>query len=399
MEDGLPSAGVKLVAVAPDGGVWIYIGYDQVYRQDGTGWREVSGIRAPWLLDIAFDAGGAAWVATGPGLHGGGYGLLAPRGDAWGRVSVEQGLGADTVYAVAPGPDGTVAAGTALGLSILQDGQWRTLRGGPTRNQVTAAAVTPDGGVWLGFGDSSAYRSGGGVARFDGQEWQYFLDGENVPVLAVDRAGTLWAGAGCGLYRWDGQAWNGTRDGCDALRGDIIDLAFGPDGAVWAASGMDLGRFDGVSWTTYDRYASAVEVTPDGAVWISGWKGTQGSDYSARFDGSAWTEYPGGRGTLAVTPDGQVWAVGADGGLECFDNQAWSSCDGMGKPRLEVSDCLVKSLDGSLWAAGNEDLVRLDADAWQVHPGAIACAPDGSLWLGTSNGVVHWEPAAGPRRD
>jgi ligand-binding sensor domain-containing protein len=97
-----------------------------------------------------------------------------------------------------------------------------------------------------------------------------------------------------------------------------------------------------------------------------------------------------------VTPDGQVWAVAPDQGIVCFDGRGWSACDALGKTRLLVSDCLVMELDGSLWAAGNGDAVRLDGEAWQVHPGAISCAPGGSLWLGTSNGVIHWEPAGRP---
>ncbi len=393
-EQGLPGAGVKTVAVAPDGGVWVYIGYDRVYRFDGTLWHDVPGISVPWVLDIAFDAAGAAWIATGPGLHGGGYGLLSPAGDAWERVTSEQGLGSDIVYAVAAGPGAAIAAGTTLGVSLYQDGKWRTLRGGPTRNQVTTVAVTSDGAAWLGFGDYSAYRSGGGVARFDGEQWEYSLDNENVTVLTTDPQGMLWAGAGCGLYRWDGAAWRDVGGGCDALRGDVVDLAFGTDSSVWVASGMNLGRFDGQSWTYYDRLVSSVAVASDGAVWVSGWKGTQGSDYTARFDGATWVEYPGRRGSLSTALDGQVWAVAPDGGLVCFDGQGWPACSWPGGIDLDARDCLVMRQDGSLWAVAKEGPIPLDAEVWQVHHGAIACAPDGSLWLGTSKGVVHWDPLA-----
>jgi ligand-binding sensor domain-containing protein len=389
---GVPNAGIKTVAVAPDGTVWIYAGYDQVYRYAGKAWQAVAGISAPWVCDIAFDATGAAWIGTCPGLHGGGSGLLVPRSSAWEQVTPEHGLGSYTVHSIAFRPDGLVAAATEQGLSLYQDGRWRTLRGGPSMNQVTAVAVTPDGSVWLGYGDYSAYRAGGGVSRFDGRAWQYFLEDENATVLALDPEGTLWAGAGCALHRWDGRSWSREDGGCDALQGGVVDLAFGPDGAVWVASGMKLGRFDGQAWTFYDRLVSAVAVAPDSAVWVSGWKGIQGSDYSARFDGSTWVEYPGRKGSLTAAPDGLVWAVAPGEGAVCFDGQQWSSCDGLDNVDLDPRDCLVMRPDGSLWADSRGKLVRLEGEAWQVHPGAIACAPDGSLWLGTSNGVVHWEP-------
>jgi len=398
-EQGLPNAGVKTVDIAPDGGVWIYIGYDRVYRYDGTRWQEVSGISAPWVCDIAFDASGAPWIATCPGLHGGGFGLLAPRGDGWERVTSDQGLASSSVLAVAVGPDGVIAVGTMLGLSVYQDGQWRTLRGGPTRNQVTSVAVAPDGAVWFGFSDFSAYGSRGGVSRFDGQTWQYSLDDGNVQVLAVDPNGELWAGAGCSLQRWDGKAWTGV-GGCDQLMGNIVDLAFGPDGVVWAASGMKLGRFDGQAWTFYDRYIHTVAVEPDRALWVSGWKGTQGSDYTARYDGSAWQEYPGGMGSIVVTPDGQVWGVAAGQGLVRFDGQSWTAVAPPGASAPRSIDALMVAPDGALWCTGEGSLARFDGQAWQLYPTpdgacAIAFAADGSLWLGTNNGAVHFEPGEG----
>ncbi|HNS52891.1 MAG TPA: hypothetical protein PKO09_17135 [Anaerolineae bacterium] len=35
---------------------------------------------------------------------------------------------------------------------------------------------------------------------------------------------------------------------------------------------------------------------------------------------------------------------------------------------------------------------RARSGGWQVQPEAIACTPDGSLWLETGNGAAHWVP-------
>jgi streptogramin lyase len=155
-------------------------------------------------------------------------------------------------------------------------------------------------------------------------------------------------------------------------------VAVAANGSVWAAMQGGVGHLDSGAWTSYtpadgvaDETVLSIAVTPAGEVWVGTLSGV------SRFDG-------------------QVWAVAPDNGIVCFDGQGWSACDVLGKTRLEVSDCLVMRLDGSLWTAGSGDPVRLDGEARQVHPGAIACAPDGSLWLGTSNGAVHWEPADRP---
>ena len=163
------------------------------------------------IFDIAFAADGTPWVATTGGMHYPGGSLSYHDGGQWHDVTGDQALNSFT--SVALGPGDIVAASTQLGLA-LYDGsrrhtsqEWHLLRDGPTSDKVTSVAVTPDGAAWFAFGDHSASTAGWGLSRFDGQQWDYFLDDAEVNALAVGPDGTLWAGVGCGVQRFDGAAW------------------------------------------------------------------------------------------------------------------------------------------------------------------------------------------------
>jgi hypothetical protein len=292
---------------------------------------------------------------------------------------------------------------------------------------VTSVAVTPDGAAWFAFGSFSVSSPGGGVSRFDGRNWAYFLNDAEVNALAVAPDGSLWAGAGCSLQRSDGGTWQ-TVARCDQLpAGNVIRIAFTADGAVWVANGFGLARYDGASWVVYDRLANAVLAAPDGAVWVDGWEGTQGSEYFARFDGEQWTAYktadafPGRFVAGAVTPDGLVWGIVPELGLASFDGRSWTepgSWEVHAPPEgVPFADSLALAVapDGAIWMRTAEGAARFDPAAARAGPGEgepnhawtlysaqerlcsnrlwpIAFGPQGEVWLGASR---FW-PAAPP---
>jgi len=261
-------------------------------------------------------------------------------------------------------------------------------------------AVTTDGAVWATTGD--------GVMRLDGEVWECVLDNMGSNALAVAPNGSLWAGVGCQVQRFDGAAWEPVFPCGEYLpRGNILDIAFTPDGAAWIANGFGLASFDSHSWTTYDRLINSLVVAPDGALWMNGWEGTQRSFYVARVDRENWTtfkgadSFPGGFLVGAVTPDGLLWGTVPDRQLASFDGQSWgdetswtlySSADRL--PLDEVTAMAVAP-DGALWVGTTRGAARFDG-AWTAYAAgddvrAIAFGPHGEVWLNTS--IVH--PAQG----
>jgi ligand-binding sensor domain-containing protein len=423
-EHGLPtSSHSSIIAIGPDGDVLVYVLWEGIYRSDGAGWQAVEVMPGGRVSDLAFADDGTPWAAAVGGMHYPGGSLAYHDGNGWVEVTSKHGL--HSISTIATGPRGMVAAGTNLGLGIYQDGEWRLLRDGPAYNSITTVAVTPDGVAWFGFGDHSVATPGGGLSRFDGQEWQYALDDAEVSVLGVAPDGSLWAGVGCEVLRFDGIAWQTvSRCGGDFPPGNTLDIAFTPDGAAWVANGFGLARFDGKSWTVYERLVNSLDVAPDGTLWVHGWEGTQGSQYVARVDGEQWTNlrpadsFPGGFWVGAVTPDGLVWGIVQGNRLASFDGRSWTDEDSWafydaGGPLPLVDPYnLTAGPDGALWVIAAGQVARFDPqrtldEAWAAYPSgsalvesrvsAVAFAPDGAIWIGRTR--FRPEEAVGHKPD
>ncbi|MDY6877090.1 MAG: hypothetical protein SWK90_12935 [Chloroflexota bacterium] len=406
---GLPSLQVQTVAAGPEGSVWVFVLWEGIYRFDGTNWQEAGEI-SDTVTDILLEPDGTPWVATSGGWHNPGGSLAYWDSSEWIKVASEDEM--EPITSVALGPEGEIAAGTGLGLGIYQGGEWQLLRDGPAHDRVTSVAVTPDGAAWFAFGADASSTHYAGLSRFDGQAWQYFLDEIEVTALAVAPDGSLWAGTVNDVRRFDGVAWETVaRCGEDMPVGSILDIAFTSDGAAWIANGFSLARFDDQSWTVYEKLAYSVVTAPDGDIWINGWEGRHGSFYVARFDGENWTTYkaadsfPGGFRVGAVTPDGRAWGITPERGLASFDGESWS--DERDWTFYPTADSLsfnsVEAIapDGALWLHTSEGFARFKVenrpdDRWTTYTAddglvcdsscgdAIAFAPDGTIWFGTT---------------
>jgi hypothetical protein len=201
-------------------------------------------------------------------------------------------------------------------------------------------------------------------------------------------------------------SWSLVAD-CDAFQGNVLDFAFEPGGAVWVATGLGLARFDGSSWQTYDRLAHTVALGPGGAVWASGWQGTQGSEYVARFDGETWTQVSDRSLHLLEATDTEIWGWAGEQGLARFDGDEWTFYDTVDGRSLASGRALaVRPLSPvgtgpTVWVAGTGALFHFDDGSWTVYdlPTLVAelsitdmaVSIDGAVWLATSHGALQFE--------
>ncbi len=307
----------------------------------GSGMLAINGIR-----DLALAPDGAIWVATWGGVV---------RWDTGASVPVvygeEDGLPAAGVYQIFVTADGTVWA-FGDGWVAYYDGTWQGVEA-HTEMWFDAIAADTMGGVWV-------------------------IEIDDNRLLHIDRNGTEQISL---PERWD----------------SFSDIAVDDAGRVWMVSGDgDDGVvvYDGSSWREYTtadglpgHVLSDVDVAPDGTVWIS----TEAVDHGvpdpgedpnvaaagvASFDGETWTTYTtadglaSNEGTIAIAPDGTVW--------------------------------VVHSVPFSPWGAVSA-VSRRDGDTWTIFDvegsrrrGAVG-GSDGTLWLGTNNGIVHFDGATTTR--
>lgn len=282
-----------------------------VSRFDGERWETwtgADGLPDGSVVSLAVGPDGTVWAATAgppPGAEEAAQGGVA-RFDGSGWEAVDEGLDHTHVPAISVADDGTVWAividetGPDQGPVPEHDGGLARFDGrewdswtetGPLADRVPRTlAVDGDGNAWVGLSDTSGVGgpgppTEGGVARFDGDEWERFTTDDGLPdghvsALTVGES-VVWAAAPHSLLRFDGQRW---------VEQDTIDQ-FGPfmeslvvdRGAVWAATHTGLSRFDGRRWATvgFDempvRHIEAI-AAGDEALWLATPRGL------ARFD-------------------------------------------------------------------------------------------------------------------
>lgn len=238
------------------------------------------------------------------------------------------------------------------------------MENGLPQNTVQALVQTKDGFVWLG--------TEAGLVRFDGIGFQIFdrsstpaLPSNDVCCLREARDGGLWVGSSEGLARWkDGEtrAYS-TRDG---LPGNgIRALAEGSSGELWVSTDQGWARLSG------DKFTAAAEVH----------SGTSVLSVTAR-----------GTSVFQADTPQQIAAPYVEG---------WrKSAEKTGLQKEDIQFVAAMNSEENAFASKNAlVLVRGDRVAARLMVGrelpgnriqAILADREGSLWIGTDDGLARW---------
>jgi ligand-binding sensor domain-containing protein len=257
--DGLPSDDVRGLALGPAGELWIATGRGVSRLQDGqlTSYSEEQGLNDRRALTVGIDAGGTVYVGTERGvsrfdgvafapfndthefsrratyaIHVAGDGTIwfakenalthwlgGSEWEVFQRDPLLPGprarMVSNVVRAVATDPHHRAWIGTREGLGHLDERGWRHVvynerlfaGRGPRDNHVATVAVDGDGYVWVGHGDAKDFEGGIGVARFKGDDWQYFTVADGLPDNRVYRIrpgedGSVWFATAGGVARF-----------------------------------------------------------------------------------------------------------------------------------------------------------------------------------------------------
>ncbi|HEY2345555.1 MAG TPA: two-component regulator propeller domain-containing protein [Xanthomonadaceae bacterium] len=409
---GLRSDQVNALAQSSDGYLWIGTP-DGLARFNGTEFTYEDRTSEPELHDndvrhLAIGRESSLLVSTARGgvsfLHQGG----------WTRRGVGDGIAQDSVTASQEDARGRLWVATASGGLDVLDGRRKLhfgSRNGLPSDRVLSLLVTSDGDTWVG--------TSAGLARIVDDRVQTIsvnaglLPSGAIGTLAESQDHSLWVGTQVGAYRQRHGEQQFEKMTPDAF--DDVVLAILPDSASRALIGTAQhgllvvrdGRSEAVRQENpgHAWLVDALLRGDDGSVWVGGNQGLlrlRDTPFSALGKQAGLSNE--NVHTVLETPDGDVW-IGTQAGLErlhdgLFERVAtdtWSD-----QPVL----ALARASDGGLWAgtesAGVAHLSRgrIDRSIDHAHglPSdwvrGILQDRDGTLWIGTSKGLVQ-QPGAG----
>ncbi|MEI6647296.1 MAG: two-component regulator propeller domain-containing protein [bacterium] len=292
---------------------------------------------------------------------------------------------------------------------------------------ITSVQQLSDGFLWL-----TTPRH---VVRYDGMEFLSWQPGEESSCtlrrlrgLMQDKRGFLWLYGENGVMRREGSSWKsielkreiilpspgeGAADASDGglqqkPQVEVFWVKQGPDGTIWAATNVGAFRFHAGVFTlvppgrtaSLTPFSSAI-MDAQGAMVFAGQSGL------FRFDGRSYQVSPfpteGVKGKLFQVfrgLEGTLWGKRLDGKLfrRLNDTVEWVEFPPQG---LRLATLLERR--DELWLGASEGLCRCRQGVWHMlvldtrseSVTDIRClkeTSDGSLWVGTGNGLLQLLP-------
>jgi hypothetical protein len=245
-----------------------------------------------------------------------------------------------------------------------------------------------------------------GLAQFNGDRWANQQGPTGVSALFAPLDGPdVWAGASDGVWAFRDNAWQKEPDSPQA----VIVFASEPDGTPWALAPSGVWRrADGwrlIHSVEDDVMFDVRDFLPRGPEDVivaarTGLFGMRGKrkywlNFEIRSEGLPSDD------TRAIERfDADHFLVVTNKGLSVSNGtRGWLTLSGKdGLPVLDLSNAAVAP-DGSVWLGSNAGLIHWTGTAWTYLAGrrwlpddrvtAMAPAADGSIWIGTPQGVAH----------
>lgn len=362
--------------------------------------------------------------------------------DSW---SIDAGLPQVTVHAVIQGPDHYIWAATQSGLARFDGARFHTFT--PTSHPnlpsllVRALHVDRAQRLWIGSLRGAALWHKGELRRVPTEtgravDVRAIVQGSNGEVLLATGGG-LWVSRGdllrqvpgsaelslnAVLHR-DGATWVGGRDGVlrhsddgwkrEALpqsgEGAVVTALAWHDGTMWAGSSRGLFYRTDRGWQALATREAAVGRSVEtlfadraGTLWVGA------SGLLFRLQGREIVDVIGKDGPF---PDGNVMSMSED-----HEGNLWIGSRSYGLARVwggyalrygapeglhaELTWALAPDRDGTLWVGTADGLVRFSdrqfervvAGSEQPHPHAYSLLPEPDrVWVGTRAGLYWWQ--------
>ena len=270
-----------------------------------------------------------------------------------------------------------------------------------------------EGNLWIACG--------GGVTRYDGEEFVIFTTEDGLPsnsVLSIleDREGNLWFGTRGGVSRYDGKEFVNFTVEDGLANNKVMSILEDQEGNLWFGAAQHdeeadegLSRYDGkgfITFTTEDGLVdnSVVSLFEDreGDLWFGTWGGGV-----SRYDGEEFVTFAMEDGladnwvnSILEDREGNLW-FGTREGVSKYDGKEFVT---FAKEDGFVDDYVMSILEdreGNLWFGTRGGVSKYDGKEFVnftprdglASVGVMSIFEDrsGNLWFGTMGGASRYE--------
>ena len=412
VEDGLASAVVDQVLIAPNGRILIGTrkGASICYKNEFMRLPlPDEAVPDPAYQFVAADRQGEIYLATRKGLFQ--YSFDNPNRYVEVPIGGEKSQPIDAVYVA---PDDTVwfAHGRKLGtIRPKQAATWLAVHNQLPEEPVLAILKDGDGTVWI--------RTAKHIAHYDAATRAVVPEKINMPsandfgIPAIDREGNLLVPTVAGVYRRKGSTW----EAVDRRRGMPVNAVYAVtedrEGAYWIGmAGAGVARWQGTAaWEAWTQ----AEGLPDNVIWSVRrdkqnrlWVGTNNGIAMWDAQRHAWRVWDAGNGLngsvvrdIAITDDGAIWVQSYPGGLTRFDPVSLRP-QKVVTPKPEPSTVVVGA-DGRLWIGSRSFIKALktnrppyEFEDIEVPPEAAGTTShvqviQGVVWTAGRKGIARFD--------
>lgn len=434
---GLPEEQVRDLFVSQDGSLWLITQWEGLYKVSGiqyiggspVGIVERLCVGGSRLFGLTFTAEDLANecpnersfndVVAGPDgepyFASAGYGVVIPVEGGGYVLKTESEVPTNNIvhFVIDQHGDFWLAHGGIPGLFYFHESDWISLADQEMAFSVRIRTIeeAPDGRIWVG----TSY----GVSVWDDQMWAHWLPKDNndrytqmdVNMIAF-HGEDVWISTSKGIFRIPrGELSSNHHEQLPPIESwtedKVQQMAVLSESEVWVGSNSEgLAYYDGIQWATFTEAGcfnletsnlKVMTADHDEALWV----GTTAGG-ACRYDGQTWEIFdqvlPGNWVTdIEVSPTNEVW-IGTTEGLALYDGQNVETMNHI-LPADYVIDILITDAD-EVWIAAVNGVALYDGQNWleydwsNILPGDILsmdAVPSGSLWVGTSAGLLRIE--------
>lgn len=250
------------------------------------------------------------------------------------------------------------------------------------------------GNLWVvpeGFGDIS-------LLMYDGNEWiswekSVFADFDILwNTISEDNNGVIYLSSRNGIFKYENGNW---------IKSDEIStdcLVIDSDDNLWCISQGNIKEYIGEEWKSYDQtnnelddYVNNCLSKNINSIYIGGKSGV------AIFDGTIWEKHSGVEevSLIAVTNNGTAMALIGNEIKITFDFISWQSLDHVNFPTSKYGyHKIFNSSDNTFWIGTNNGLFHFENNLMnkelEMRINDIDQDENGNIWLATSEGLIKY---------